>query len=872
MQHAKFRGQSAFLLAFVFLTLGQVFAQGLGNSGVISGKVLDPSGAAVPGVSIEATNPVSGFQKTVQTDGNGQFTISNVPFAHYHVTATMAGFQPDAEDANVRSTITTPLDFTLSVATASENVTVEADVEDVIRNTPVASTDVDRALIEKLPTESVNAPLSSLVSLSTPGISSDSNGLFHPEGEHADTSFSIDGQPISDQQSRIFSNQLPVSAIQSINVINGAIPAEYGDKASLVVQTTTRSGLDTPVPHGTVSFSYGSFGTSSADLSVGFGGKKLGNFISLGGVNSGRYLDTPEFLPLHDHGNAENLFDRIDYQANAKDSFHVNLFASRSWFQQPNQYDQQANKQDQRAQIFSYNLSPSWTHLFSNNALLSVNPYLRQDQFHYYPSRNVFDDTPTTLAQSRRLQNAGLKLDFSYSKGIHNIKAGANFYHTFLHEGFSLGVTDPTFNAVCLDNSGAPVVDPTVLDPACGGVNQKQNPNFQPGLLPHDLSRGGSPFLVNGHTDIKQEAFYLQDNINWKDWSFSVGARGDIYHGLSHRNMFEPRVGGSYNIKKTGSVLRVAYSRLMLTPYNENLIVSSSTGIGGLANNLSAFGQNPLIPAKRDQYNAGFEQSFGKFFILDADYVWKYTDPDFDFDVVLNTPLTFPIQWKRSKIDGVAVRLTVPNYHGFSAYSVIGHTRSRFFGPEVGGIIFNNPANVGSTEPFRIDHDQAFQQTTHFSYQPKKTGPWYSFNWRYESGQVAGHAPFATDTTTPVDLTFLTPDQQAQAQITCGGVRATLNAPLSSCAPSQLSSPLLTIPKPGTQNPDKNPARIAPRTMFDTSVGWDNVLRGDRYKTNVSFTVVNLTNQYSLYNFLSTFSGTHFVTPRTYEGQIAFVF
>ncbi|MBV9670664.1 MAG: TonB-dependent receptor plug domain-containing protein, partial [Acidobacteriales bacterium] len=720
--------------------------------------------------------------------------------------------------------------------------------EDVLRNTPVASSVVDRSLIETLPTESVNAPLSSLVTLSTPGIASDSNGMFHPLGEHADTSVSVDGQPITDQQSRTFSNQLPVSAIQSINVINGAIPPEYGDKASLVVETTTRSGLGNTPPHGSVSFGYGSFGSSNGNVSVGFGGKRFGNFISLDGVNSGRYLDTPEFRPLHDHGNAENIFDRIDFQSpNAKDSLHLNLLASRSWFQQPNQFDQQAVGQDERARILSYDVSPSWTHLFSEHALLSVNPYIRQDQFEFYPSRNIFSELPAFLQQARRLQNAGLKTDFSFSKGIHNLKAGVNWYHTFLKEDFSVGITDPTFN-----------------DPA--------SPGFLPGLLPFDLTRGGTPFVFNGHTDIKQEAFYLQDNISWRQFTFVVGARGDVYNGLSQRSMFEPRLGLSYNVPGTGTVLRAAYSRVMMTPYNENLILSSSTGVGGLAANAGAFGVHPLRPAARNQYNAGVEQAFGKHLIVDADYVWKYTDPDYDFDVLFNTPLTFPIQWRKSKIDGLAVRVTVPTWHGMTAYSVLGHTRSRFFGPEVGGIIFNDPALGTSTLPFRIDHDQAFQQTTHLQYQPKPNTPWFSFNWRYESGLVAGRVPFATDTTTPVDLTGLTADQQQQIELTCGGVRATLAAPLSSCASTQLASPLVKIPAPGTENDDRNPPRIQPRTLFDLGTGWDNVFHKDRYKTNLTFTVVNLTDKVALYNFQSTFSGTHYVTPRTYTGAVTFNF
>src|SRR5208337_4505826 len=103
----------------------------------------------------------------------------------------------------------------------------------------------------------------------------------------------------------------------------------------------------------------------------------------------------------------------------------------------------------------------------------------------------------------------------------------------------------------------------------------------------------------------------------------------------------QPRLGASYLIPRTGTVLRASYGRLLLTPYNENLILSSSTGSGGLASSAGAQGQKALTTAHRNQYETGFQQSFGKYLVADANYFWKYTDGDYDFDVLFNTPLAF---------------------------------------------------------------------------------------------------------------------------------------------------------------------------------------------------------------------------------------
>lgn len=855
-----------------------ITAAALGQTltGSVTGAVTDPQGNVIPGAIVSVANPVSGFNRQAKSDASGNFSFSNVPFGNYHVTITAPGFASTTADASVRNSVPVTLNPQLALSTVAETVNVDAGAEDVVTNTPTAHTDLDASALGQIPYQNTSGAVSSLLTLATPGIAQDSNGIIHAQGEHQDVQFSVDGQPITDQQSRQFSNQIAISSISSMNVISGVPPAEYGDKASLVVQTTTKSGLGQK-PNGTLYGGYGSFGTVSGGGSLGIGTQRFGSFTSIDVVNSGRFLDTPEFRPMHDHGNVENIFERLDAQISPKDSVHLDLSASRSWAQTPNQYDQQSAGQDQRNEIKSFNTSAFWTHVLSPSALLSSNVYVRQDQVHYYPSGDLFADQPASLQQSRRLTNLGIKEDFTYARGIQNLKAGVNIYQTPLSESFALGITDPRFNSPCLTSSGAPVTTPADL--TCTGVGETPNPAYLPNLLQYDLTRGGQLFHFNGTTDIKQEAVYIEDQLTFGGWLLSGGVRADNYNGISSRSMVEPRAGASYRVRKTNTVLRGSYGKFFMTPYNENLILSSTTGAGGLAQNLfGAFGDTALKPGKRNHFSAGFEQSIGPKIAVQADYFWKFTDRDYDFDVLFNTPLSFPIQWAKSKIDGYAIRVNLTPVRGISAYSVLGHSRSRFFGPEVGGILFNNPNTPTSGAPFRIDHDQAFQQTSHLQYQKTQgRGPLLGFNWTYESGLVAGRVPFSTtaDPNSPayqVDLTYLTPDQQQQIDVTCGSQRATLASPLTSCAANQLSSPLVKIPAPGTENDDRNPPRVQPRHTFDALAGYDNVLHTERYKVNASLSIVNLTNKYALYNFLSTFSGTHFVSPRTFTGQLEFVF
>jgi hypothetical protein len=119
----------------------------------------------------------------------------------------------------------------------------------------------------------------------------------------------------------------------------------------------------------------------------------------------------------------------------------------------------------------------------------------------------------------------------------------------------------------------------------------------------------------------------------------------------------------------------------------------------------------------------------------------------------------------------------------------------------------------------------------------------------------------------------LTADQEFQAGFTCNGVHATITSPLpTDCLATQFGSTLVKVPAPFTENDDHNPQRIQPRHLFDLAAGEDNLFHGDRYKWSLRFTVINLTNKLALYNFLSTFSGTHYVTPRTETVELGFHF
>jgi hypothetical protein len=825
--------RSTLLVFAMFLVFSPGFAQELGGAGTVQGTVKDPTGAVMPSVLVRISNPVTGFSRTATTDPAGKFMFRNLPQNPYHVSVDVQGFQPLERDVDVRSGVPIDLDLSLSLAGTTQSVEVVGHAEDLLERDPTAHTDVDQTLIDKIPL-AASPGLNQVITLASPGVVADSNGFFHPVGDHAQTQFAIDNQPITDQQSRLYSNQISQDAVQSMEIITGVAPAEYGDKTSLVVNIVTKSGLDQAKPTGAASFGYGSFKSPTEDVNIGGGSHAVGDFLSFSGMRTDRYLDAPEFTALHDQGDAINFFNRFDVHPDAADSLHVNFQGARSRFDVPNTYDQDALGTAQHQNITSFNVAPGYSRVIGSKMLFTANGFVRRDHLTYLPSANSFADLPATVSQDRTLTNFGVKADVTYTAGNHNLKFGGTVSATRLHEQFTLGITDPT--------------DPTWAD---------ANGDFDPTFAPFDLTNGGTPFAFNESVTIKQQGAYVQDDIKAGGASIKVGVRVDHYDGLASATQVQPRLGLSYAVPHSGTVLRGSYGRTMETPYNENLLLSAGVGLNGL------FGSADAPPVgKRNQFEVGVQQGLGRWVVADFGYYDKRTDNGYDFNVLFNTPIVFPIAWDHSHVHGFAGRVNLVEHAGFSAFFVMATTNAIFSPPSTGGILVDTPPG-----DFRIDHDQKFNSTTNLQYVfEKKSGLWAALVWRYDSGLVAGSVPdYATALT-------LTPDQQAAIGLFCGGQVATLTSPITECSSGNRGATRLNIPADGTEDDVKNPPRIAPRHLFDLGVGADNLLRGDKVKLRVRLSIVNLTNKEALYNFLSTFSGTHFVTPRAYLGQVSVAF
>ena len=302
-------------------------------------------------------------------------------------------------------------------------MTVEASSEDLLEKTPTFHTDVDRDLFEKLPLESQSSSVSSLVTLATPGIAADSNGLFHGMGDHAENSFSVDGQPITDQQSKVFSNQIPLDSIESMEVIAGraARRVRRQDQRGDQRDHALRPGRDDA--HRQRHHFLREFRHRQCRFQSGLRRQEMGE-LHLRQRTEHRAL--PRSAGVHRHARQRKRRERVrpgGLSAFRADSLHFNLGFTRSWFQTPNSFDMQnatawnglvvdngglgpngipVGPADQRSQIKTFNIAPSWTRLLSNNAVFTLGAFVRRDQYNYYPSANPFADFAPDLQTRNR--------------------------------------------------------------------------------------------------------------------------------------------------------------------------------------------------------------------------------------------------------------------------------------------------------------------------------------------------------------------------------------------------------------------------------------------------------------------------------------
>ncbi len=799
-------------LAAFLISLATLLLPAAAWAGQVRGRVLGPDGGALPGATVSLTNELTGFSQQAVSGSDGSYVLFNVPNNPYHLVATLDGFRELHEDVDVRGVIPVERDLHLSAAFA-ESTTVTTEREPVALETDevTSHTDIDKSLIQRFPATVPSRAFESIIT-STPGFSADENGRYHFQGGHSQQLLVIDGQPIGDQVGITFSNSLNPAIAQGIEIVTGGVPAEYGEKAYGVINLVTRSALGHNGWHGDVTGGGASYDTASGDVGLGYGGKQSGAFLDLDGSRSDRFLDPVSFDNFHNQGDTLRGFLRYDLLPGAgqgSDSFRLTASGGQTDRDVTNLPSQEAAGQNERVHTRDWNVNGDYLHLMGGDLVLDGQLYARDNRLQLLSSP---EDTPVLAAQNRTLANQGINASATKDVAGNEVKIGVQAKRFPIDEFFTFLITDPALNA-----------------PGSDG--------FNPNLVPYDGTRGGHPFVFNGSRTGAYAAGYAQDTLHWHNLTLNVGVRYDNNHLFLTESDWEPRLGAAYFIPQTATVLRASWDRMFITPEYENILLSSSAAAASItppdvqADKLLGNGQLFNVSERHDVQNYGVQQGIGKWLRMDVSYWKRQVRNAADQDQFFNTGIVFPLNFARGQLHGWNVRFDTATWNGLHGYASLGHVRALYVPPFAGGLFLSSDeVDVINQGPFVIDHDQAIQEQVGLYWDIPRTGFWAGMTQRYDSGLVT--------------------DAGAPGDVLAGG------------ADSAYALPYINF--------NSDPERIKSRVIWDFSLGAH--LQKYGLPLSAELDLLNAFDKQGLYNFMSTFGGTHVIPPREVAGRITYSF
>ncbi len=674
--------------------------------GTITGTVFVPTGAALPGARLELSNPITGYRNETTTDTHGSFVFNNVPFDAYTLRINIKGFQPVSQSLNVRSNIPIHLDIHLEVAGPSEMLTVRAKEDLVETDSSSTETDIDESSIRRSPGAALGSQLQRLIA-TTPGWSTENNGLLHIRGVDDGLLYVIDGVPTADRIDATSGNSLDTDMIRSMDVITGNIPAEFGGRSGAVITIQPISGIDLPL-NGSLGMGGGHFRTG--EITATLGGnvkKKFGFFLTSSSSRTDRFLDPVDPGNLHNLGGTLKLNLRSDWHPTAKDIFLLNVAANGTDLDVPNTLSQQQAGQDQRQVLRDNSQSVSWQHLWSLGTVSDI-AYFRR--FAESELQGSAFDTPLYAAQDRTHVRQGILASITHTFKRHTFKAGVEATRVTPREYFTFAVTDREAAAE-------------------QGISEA--------ALAFDRA---NPFVFRDSRVRGQVSWYVQDSFKaMENLTISAGLRYDHSSLLVSDQQFSPRIGAVYYIPRTKTAVRASFNRLYMPPQVENLLLADSEQ----ARSLSPFatdsggGGAPIHPEKISAYEVGFSQDLLGIFKLDSAYWWRFFSNFDDPNVFFSTTVIFPNSVAEGFSRGLDVRLDFPDRRGWSGY--LSYTNSRILqtGPINGGLFLTDEAiTIGPGTVFIPDHDQRNVGSCAVNYYHHTTGLWATLAGRHESGVV----------------------------------------------------------------------------------------------------------------------------------------
>ncbi len=825
---------------FVFFGSESAFAQI--STGTIRGTIRDIRIPAESPLRVEKELRILLTETTSRTliqetspAGNGSFVFRNVPFSTFDITVMLDSVLLGGKRVVVSSPV--PQDVVIDSLREYElhGIVIEGNANAKTSSHLATHMLLTAASIQNLESDGNGKKIERIL-LSTPGVVPDEDGRMHVRGEDAQLQYVVDGIPITGNLTRVYSSLFNASLIKAIDIQTGALNAEYGVAAAGVLAVTTKSGFDEPL-FGSALLTYGSFG--AVERSLQLGGNLNGHaalYLAGSSSASNRYLDPVSgFSPIHDQGEANSFFGKLNFLAS--DKLDITMLGSydNTRYEIPNGVVK-VPAQDQVQNLKDYLFGIRATLMLSSSSLMSVVGYsryahslvtsggLKQILTSDDALKAVHENEKFFIGADRTNTTNGAQVEYASQSNFfslhHAIKIGVDGEVYPLKEFFTFAVTNPALS-----------------DPNVSGGDVR--------YAPYDLTRGGTPFLVDRAKTGTRFSAYAQDQIAMNKWVLNAGFRFDEFNLLERESAFSPRVNIAY-LWNDDLTLRASYNRIVMQAPLENILVSSSDEARMLTGAEQGNVPTNVRSEREHVFELGGMYKVNDYLDLDLNGYSKLID-NFIVKVELgNSGIIFPVNLKKGFVGGGELTARLHDWNNLSGEMTVTTATSLGIKPSDGsspigaGLILGEEGHnysqpFGGEDMFPTEHNQLLTAVLHLSYEVTEE---FSANLgaRFDSG-----LPFDL-----VDSTGKGLDEAAS------------RAELKRRGYSDDVINLLSLKPESPGSPDKS---VAPHAVFDVGVMYQFSVSSLTLRSSVS--ILNALDTKYLYKFESSFGGTHFGLPRT---------
>jgi outer membrane receptor protein involved in Fe transport len=697
------------LLALAF-SVGSTsaFAQGEGAiHGVVTARA---DGSVVAEALIELKgNPPATSRATTSADG--RFTFTRLTPGDYEVAVTHGSFQPRRFRLSLKPREVFTLDAALDLRRLEQSVNVAADVLPSVHSPGSTLLTPDR--LEQLPgAQRTNLP--DAIITAAPGMIRGHDDFVHIRGHEVALNPSINGVQFWENAHAVFSPGLGIDYIESINVMTGGFPAEYGNRFGGILDVVTKSG-STLGRRG--SFALGAGSAQRHNAAVEFGGVdgRLGYYATVTGFTSDRFLSPPSPRSIHNTGRGVRGFGRVDLRATDADAIRLMVMGDGVNFELPMDERDALLRPDfknaQRARSQSVILS--WDHVRSSNAVVSATAYQRWSTVRQFPES--IDQYGAQTTAKRSLVTVGAKGDLTHLLGRHTLKAGVD-----------LGFLRPREDFTYLSQ---PWITFTHLPEVNESHVHFRGPNLGAGIP--------RPVLFSGSRNGAQGSLFIQDRMQLTPaLTVDAGLRFDRYSLAISESHLSPRVNAAYRLP-AGTVLFASYNHFFVPPPIENVLAGSA----GLTRLVSEIGRAlpPVHAIKEDQFEVGVTQPIAALTLGVTSYYRSSDDPAHTSLFPDSRFYTYA-SFEKGKAYGTEIKAEAPliGNLGLSGYLNYAFGRVWFYNPVVAGFT-TEAAHLSETSRFLAPMDQTHTLTSGLTYRHSPSRVWTAASFEYGSGTPGGH-------------------------------------------------------------------------------------------------------------------------------------